>query len=98
MPPTRSLSTDVKSVGGADIPFQPKRNDESAFEQLIAPHEPALRAFVQRQIASAEDVTDVCQEVLLRALRAVDTFEGRSRARTWLLSIAHTPSGTTTER
>lgn len=42
-------------------------------------------AFLSADAQAADDLT---QEVFLRALRALHRFEGRSSARTWLLSIA----------
>ncbi|MFH0515645.1 sigma-70 family RNA polymerase sigma factor [Streptomyces sp. M41] len=52
----------------------------------------ALQRDVRRYVASlADDATaadDLTQETFLRALSALHRFEGRSSARTWLLSIA----------
>jgi RNA polymerase sigma-70 factor (ECF subfamily) len=39
-------------------------------------------------LVGAKEADDLTQETYLRALRALPNFEGRSSARTWLLSIA----------
>ncbi|CAA9235568.1 MAG: RNA polymerase ECF-type sigma factor [uncultured Acidimicrobiales bacterium] len=39
-------------------------------------------------LVGAQDADDVTQEVMLRALAGLPGFEGRSSARTWLLTIA----------
>jgi RNA polymerase sigma-70 factor (ECF subfamily) len=43
--------------------------------------------FVGHLVGSA-DADDLAQDTFLRALKALPSFEGRSGARTWLLSIA----------
>jgi RNA polymerase sigma-70 factor (ECF subfamily) len=39
-------------------------------------------------LADREDVEDLAQDTYLRAMRALPRFDGRSTAKTWLLSIA----------
>lgn len=61
--------------------------DRVALERFIR----ATQRDVWRLIAHLADVgaaDDLTQEVYLRALRSLPGFEGRSSARTWLLSIA----------
>jgi RNA polymerase sigma-70 factor (ECF subfamily) len=65
-----------------------KNGDRKAFDQLVTIHQDHLRRFVRRKISNQEDAADLCQEVLLRAYLKLDSFQGRSRFRTWLLSIA----------
>ncbi len=61
--------------------------DRAALEQFIR----ATQRDVWRLVAHLANVgaaDDLTQEVYLRALRSLPGFEGRSSARTWLLSIA----------
>ncbi|MEU5692349.1 RNA polymerase sigma factor SigC [Actinosynnema sp. NPDC020468] len=61
--------------------------DRVALERFIR----ATQRDVWRLVAHLTDVgraDDLAQEVYLRALRSLPAFEGRSSARTWLLSIA----------
>ncbi|MDT0485630.1 sigma-70 family RNA polymerase sigma factor [Streptomyces sp. DSM 41640] len=62
--------------------------DEDAVEQFIrALHCDVLR-YVAHLSADPQSADDLTQETFLRALGSLHRFEGRSSARTWLLSIA----------
>ena len=65
-----------------------RRGDETAFEQLVAPHRPELHAHCYRMVGSLHDADDALQDTLLRAWRGLPRFEGRSSLRTWLYTIA----------
>jgi len=62
--------------------------DPRAFERLVAPHKPKLRALTCRLVGNPDDAADLCQEALLRAFQNVHTFRGEASIATWLLSIA----------
>lgn len=71
-----------------EIVHRAKNGDKEAFADLVKSHQQYLQRFISRKIPSREDAADLCQEVLLRAYLKLQTFEGRSTFRTWLLSIA----------
>jgi RNA polymerase sigma-70 factor (ECF subfamily) len=64
------------------------RGDEAAFQALVAPLRGPLHGHCLRMLGSAHDAEDAMQDVLLRAWRALPTFEGRSTLRSWLYRIA----------
>jgi RNA polymerase sigma-70 factor, ECF subfamily len=67
--------------------FAARRGDRAALERFIR----ATQRDVWRFVAHLADVRladDLAQETYLRALGSLARFEGRSSARTWLLSIA----------
>jgi RNA polymerase sigma-70 factor (ECF subfamily) len=64
------------------------RGDEAAFRALVAPLRAPLHAHCRRMLRSAHDAEDAMQEVMLRAWRALPTFEGRCSLRSWLYRIA----------
>jgi RNA polymerase sigma-70 factor, ECF subfamily len=51
-------------------------------------YRPELTAYCYRMLGSAFEAEDAVQEMMLRAVRAGHTFEGRSTTRTWLYRIA----------
>lgn len=64
-----------------------RRRDRAALERFVR----ATQQDVWRYIAHLTQpqlAEDLAQETYLRALRSLPRFEGRSSARTWLLSIA----------
>lgn len=65
-----------------------KRGDEWAFGRLVTARRQELHAHCYRMLASVDDADDAVQEALVRAWRALPSFEGRSSLRTWLVKIA----------
>jgi RNA polymerase sigma-70 factor (ECF subfamily) len=51
-------------------------------------HRRELTGYCYRMLGSSFDAADAVQETFLRALRAADSFEGRSSLRSWLYRIA----------
>ncbi len=61
---------------------------DAAFSELVAPWRADVQAHCYRMLGSLHDAEDATQETLLRGWRSIDTFEGRSSPRTWLMRIA----------
>jgi RNA polymerase sigma-70 factor, ECF subfamily len=74
------------------------RDDEAVLRAAIAGDQVALTTFVRETqehvwrfcayLGRGDDIADLVQETYARALRALPRFEGRSSARSWLLTIA----------
>lgn len=58
-----------------------------ALEQIIHRHQAWIFNIAVRMVGSREDAEDVTQEVLLKVVTKLSTFEGKSRFRTWLYRI-----------
>jgi RNA polymerase sigma-70 factor (ECF subfamily) len=64
------------------------RLDEEEFGELVAPLQKELYGHCYRMLGSHHDAEDALQEALLRAWRALPTFDGRGPFRAWLYRIA----------
>lgn len=65
-----------------------RSGDETAFEQLVAPHRRDMQLHCYRILGSAADAEDALQETLFAAWRGLGAFEERGAVRTWLYRIA----------
>ena len=64
-----------------------RRPAEREYAQLVERHRDELRAHSRRILRSPEDAEDALQEALVKAWRALPSFEGRSSLRSWLYRI-----------
>ena len=64
-----------------------RKGDESAFRDLVVPYRRELRAYCYRMAGSMDDADDLLQESLVRAWKALGSFEGRASFRTWLYRV-----------
>lgn len=58
------------------------------FDDLVRRYRRELHVYCYRMLGSFDEAEDHVQEVLLRAWRSRDQFEGRSSVRTWLYRVA----------
>lgn len=71
-----------------DILERARSGDRPAFDALVEPALPKVRAIVWRMIGHPEDCEDVVQDALVKAWGAIKNFKGDSQFLTWLVSIA----------
>ncbi len=76
-----SQQTEAELLDGA------RAGDSRAFDRLMAPHLPRLRALAYRMLAHPDDADDIVQETLVVALQRLGQFRGEAALSTWLLSI-----------
>ncbi|MFJ5678946.1 sigma-70 family RNA polymerase sigma factor [Streptomyces sp. NPDC093097] len=62
--------------------------DERAVEQFVRATQLDVRRYVAHLSGEPQATDDLVQDTYVRALRSLPRFEGRSSARTWLLTIA----------
>lgn len=67
--------------------FLEHRSSE-ALNQLITRHVSPVKSLLRKLGCGAEDVDDLCQDVLVRAVRSLASFRGESAFRSWLYAIA----------
>jgi RNA polymerase sigma-70 factor (ECF subfamily) len=68
---------DPGSLTGADL------------DRALEAHRRELTGFCYRMLGSGSEAEDAVQETMIRAWRAIDSFEGRSSLRSWLYRIAN---------
>jgi RNA polymerase sigma-70 factor (ECF subfamily) len=73
----------------ADLIRGARRGESSALADLVRGHQPRIRGLLMRLCADPVLADDLAQEVFLRAVRGLVTFEGRSAFGTWLYRIAY---------
>ncbi len=61
--------------------------EEAVFAQLVDAWSPIMLRLSRLHVASEASAEEVVQEAWVAVLRGLDRFEGRSRLRTWVLSI-----------
>ena len=64
-----------------------RRPVEREYARVVERHRDELHAHSRRILRSSQDAEDALQEALLRAWRALPSFEGRSSLRSWLIRI-----------
>ena len=64
-----------------------QQGSREALELLIARHQSWIYNIVLRMVYNPYDAEDATQEILIKLLTTLSTFEGRSRFRTWLYRI-----------
>jgi RNA polymerase sigma factor (sigma-70 family) len=65
-----------------------KSGDAAALEELVVRHQAWIYNIAVRILYQPQDAEDATQEILVKALTALSSYEGRSSFRTWLYRIA----------
>lgn len=60
-----------------------------AYEELMRRYQRTLFNVCSRYLGNERDADDVCQEVMLKVLYGLKSFEGKSKFKTWLYSITY---------
>jgi RNA polymerase sigma-70 factor (ECF subfamily) len=63
--------------------------DRAFVEELFALHHAEIYAYLIRMLRDPELAADLTQDAFIKAYRAQDTLEDRTKARAWLYQIAH---------
>jgi RNA polymerase sigma factor (sigma-70 family) len=72
----------------AELVEQAKAGDRAALEKLILRHQAWVYNIAVRMVFHPHDAEEVTQEVLVKIITKLSTFEGESKFRTWLYRIA----------
>src|SRR5438094_5958111 len=80
--------TEVKaSDNDQDLVAQAQNGNREGLETLILRHQRWIYNIVLRMVYHPQDAEDATQEILIKLLTRLSTFEGRSSFRTWLYRL-----------
>lgn len=79
----------VQAVSDEGLAWQWGSELDGGAEALIARYEPMIRRMARRMVRDGDQVDDVVQEIFLRMVVALPSFEGRSAIGTWIYRLAH---------
>ncbi len=71
----------------ANLVEQAKNGNRDALEKLVLRHQAWIYNIAVRMVFQPHDAEEVTQEVLIKAITHLSTFQGDSRFRTWLYRI-----------
>lgn len=71
----------------SDLIEKAKGGDRTALEKLVLRHQAWIYNIALRMVFNPEDAEEVTQEVLIKAITRLSTFQGESQFRTWLYRI-----------
>lgn len=72
----------------SDLVVAAQGGDRYALDQLLRRHYDRIHAVTTRIAGATKDADDACQEALIKIVRALPTFDGRSAFGTWAYRIA----------
>jgi len=79
--------TSLTDVDDQELVTHVRNGKREALETLITRHQRWIYNIVLRMVYHPQDAEDVTQEILIKLMTRLSTFEGRSSFRTWLYRI-----------
>lgn len=77
-----------RHLDDADLIAAAQGGDQFALDQLLRRHYDRIHAVCRRIAGSTRDADDACQEALIKIVRSLPRFDGRSSFSTWAYRIA----------
>ncbi len=81
------VETIASDITDESLVAQARNGNWDALEQLIQRHQAWIFNIALRMVRKREEAEDITQEVLLKMLTKLSTFQGKSSFRTWLYRI-----------
>ena len=77
----------VDELTDTDLVEQATNGSRDALEKLVLRHQAWIYNIAVRMVFHTQDAEEVTQEVLMKAITGLSTFQGQSQFRTWLYRI-----------
>jgi RNA polymerase sigma factor (sigma-70 family) len=84
---TNPFTDDAGTDGDRGLVEHAKNGSHEALEQLVTRHQSWIFNIVVRMVWHPQDAEDITQEILIKLITKLSTFEGRSAFRTWLYRL-----------
>ena len=78
----------IATIDDAQLVTAAQSGDRGALDQLLRRHYDRVHSVCRRVTGSASDADDACQEALIKIVRNLPRFDGRSSFGTWAYRIA----------
>ena len=78
----------IATIDDAQLVTAAQAGDRGALDQLLRRHYDRVHSVCRRITGSASDADDACQEALIKIVRNLPRFDGRSSFGTWAYRIA----------
>jgi RNA polymerase sigma factor (sigma-70 family) len=88
MAPRTPFDAAESDTDDAELVRLVKQGDRGALEAVIERHRPWIYNVALRMVYLPQDADDATQEILIKVVTSLSSFEGHSRLRTWLYRIA----------
>ena len=86
--PEVESDADSEKTSDLELVQRARRNDVSAYDELVRRYQARIYATVYHMTSNHEDANDLVQETFIKAYRALKTFKGDSSFYTWVYRIA----------
>lgn len=73
--------------GDHPILVRVRNGDINAFSEIVQKHQRPLLCVILRMVGDLELAEDIVQEAFLKAYQKLDSFQGRSKFKSWLFQI-----------
>jgi RNA polymerase sigma factor (sigma-70 family) len=77
----------VSDTRDSELVVSAQQGKRAALEELILRHQTWIYNIALRMVGNAHDAEDVTQEILIKMMTKLSTFQGKSSFRTWLYRI-----------
>ena len=85
---TRTVHTELSDLDEEEVITCTQNGDTEAFNALICKYQQRIYDLIYRRVRNHEATEDICQEVFLKAWRALPNFQRKSVFYSWLHQIA----------
>lgn len=85
---TITTHTELSLIDEKDLIMRTQNGEANAFNPIISKYRQKIYNLIYNRVPNREAAEDICQEVFLKAWKALPNFKGQSAFYSWLYKIA----------